>query len=231
MARWMIVALVSVAMLAGGWAKAGQPSDDLIELRLKAVVTIGADGRITALEWVEDREPVLRLARMVEPSVLQLEFEPGQVDGAPVVTRTTLSLVVHVTGTDEHGLSASVAKASTGIGAVLQTPIPYPADAARAGQQAEVWLDIAIDAAGEVAVEDAVYTGTSDSSWVRKQFIAAASKGVSAWRYRVEELDGRPMPTRTWVTVTFCLDKRPAWCDGSERTEPSPSGEALPRHP
>jgi hypothetical protein len=230
MARWLFAVIMAATIAAASPAWAVQASDKPVELRLRAVATIDPAGRITALEWDERREPVLRLARMLEPSVLQLRFDPGQVEGVPVETRTTLSLVVNLTGSDEEGMSASIAKASTGVAILEQTPVYYPPDAARTGQQAEVVLVIALDAAGEVTVEEASYIGTSDHAGLKQQFIAAASKSVSGWRYRVEELDGRPAPTRVAVTVAFCLNSRPAWCDGSERVARPPSGGAVVPH-
>lgn len=223
---WTRAGMVAVVLAVAGAAQAGKTPDPL-RLWVKAAITIAPDGRITSLAWDEKRDAVKRIATLLEPRVRALEFEPGQIDGVPVETETTLSLTLLLSETADRGMDVAIADAHTGTIAIDMPPPMYPKAALYGHKEAEVTLDVEIAADGRLSLLGTDYRGGAKGD--RKLFEQASIEAASRWTYRVERVGGHAVAARMSIPVSFCLEpsSRP-WCKSGDSVRKTADGRMVP---
>lgn len=216
-----------LALLALSLPALAADSSRSATLWLNAQVTIDADGRISSLEWREERPAGRAVIDHIEPIVRGWEFVPGTVDGVPAATRTRLTVRTSIV--EEQGaLSVYIAEAATGASSIDMQPPRFPLVALKDRVDAEVVTEIDIAADGTITLVDMRFEG-SRGILHRKAFLRAAESAIREWSFRLEEVGGHPVATRMSVPVTFCVQGS-SWCARRERaaaTRPVAPGEAL----
>lgn len=196
-------------------------------LWLNAQATIDAGGRISSLEWREERPAGRAVIDRIEPIVRGWEFIPGTVDGVPAATRTKLTVRTSIM--EEQGaLSVYITEANTGASSIDMPPPRFPLGALKDRVDAEVVAEIEIAADGTVTLVDTRFEGSRGNSH-RREFLRAAESAIREWSFRLEEVDGHPVATRMNVPITFCVGGS-SWCAERARdaaTRPVAPGEAL----
>lgn len=223
---WARACVVGIALIAAGGVQAGKGSEP-VRLWVKAAITIAPDGRVTSLAWDEKRDAVKRVVAAIEPRVLAFEFEPGQLNGAPVETETTLSLGLELSDRTGGGMDVRIASAGTGTVAVAMTPPEYPKSALSAQGEGEVVAEVEIAPDGRASVIDMAFRGGTEAH--RRQFAKAAVEAIQSWQYRVERVGGVGVSSRMSIPVQFCLgSSRRAWCNGREPVRQVKNGTTAP---
>jgi len=121
-----------------------RPADRFLQWSL----TLDSGGRIESLASLERREQ--ELARQLEPTIRRWHFTPGNVNGQPAETETTLTVRVTLDDTGTSDYRVRIVSARTG--ARYRTgPVPaYPLSAMRMGRYGQVNVEVAHDADGRV---------------------------------------------------------------------------------
>jgi TonB family protein len=208
----MLRRIVCTALLAAGVAHAESPAPAAPEAKkvtLVAKATIGADGRITGLEWLGDNKIEQLLQARLEPRVRAWEFTPGALDGVPAETRTRLSVTLSARPAADGGLALEVLGAGTGPTLLVRHAPAYPSAALRGLREALVTTTMSINAdgttsAGEIEVEA--------SHGDERAFRDAVKQAMAKWSYEPETVGGRPVTGTFRVPTTFCLPDDSDWC-------------------
>jgi hypothetical protein len=180
------------------------------EVWLTADVTVDAQGRIEALEWVQGEALEHLVAPRIEAKVRAWEFTPGAIDGVAAPTQTSLSVQVRAEALADGGLALKFLDAFTGPRVVSLTAPRYPKGAIRQGFDAQAMVDFEVLADGSVKVHD-VEVATNGKAGV---FAAAVREHAATWRYRPELVGDRVLPVRRKSPVWFCVQGGArSWCD------------------
>lgn len=214
MAMW--VALAMVGAMAMATTQAAGNAKGPLDLFVRADLVIAADGTLTALHWDEKRPPVLALLRQLEPKVRQMTFEPGQVDGTPAETRTSLLMKLGVDESADGAIRVDIASARTGARMDTMTPPVYPASALRSGAEASLVAIVEAGPDGAVDVLELRYAGNRTSAGNEKLFRKAAEEAIRQWTFRSEQVDGHPVAARLSVPISFCQSAS-RWCDEQKK--------------
>lgn len=171
---------------------------------LSAKVEISPAGRITALEWTHDGGDDARIAADIEPRVRAWRFEPGTIDGVP--QSTTTHLRVSLRG-EQKGDAVLIRIERASTGARLAAPVPprYPMEAIRAGADAVLVANVAVDEAGRLTFESVDYRGNRAA--YRSHFIKATKAAIEHWTFTPERVGGRAVATRMQIPVSFCVTR------------------------
>ena len=81
---------LAVLLLLGAFVPVAHAGDGVVQVYLRAHVTIGADGSLRAIEWGRERSLPDAVRAKLEQRVRNWTFEPGRVDGVAAETETTL---------------------------------------------------------------------------------------------------------------------------------------------
>jgi hypothetical protein len=193
-----------LALLLAGAAHADDAQRAPKVVYLTSAATIGADGKLTALDWKTDNDAQKWLAARLDSKVRTWEFEPGTVDGVPVETRTTLELKLQVGVREDGGMDLRLLDASTGPGALAQPYPAFPPDGMKANSLAFVRVDLAVAADGSVSI-DSLETETTGN---RASFAKAMRAAFLKWRFEPEVVGGRALATHVVVERSFCKVER-----------------------
>ena len=216
-------ALLATALLASGGAFAADAPPPRTFV-VSAIATVDATGHVAKLEWRGgDALQALTLPRL-EPVVKAWTFVPASIDGVPAETRTVLSVAMRAQADAGGGLELFVLGAKTGASDAKLTAPRFPSAALRAGDDARVTLELAVNADGTATVADAEIEATGSKS----AFLAAAREAAKQWRFIPETVGGHAVPATLSVPVTFCVTNKQPWCaNGGGAMTPVPADSAL----
>lgn len=221
---------VAVALAAAPAHAAKLGADVPLEMgmRIEGALTIGDDGRISALKIDKQDKLPVAVATLVRDTVQKWEFEPHLRDGVAVATETQMTVRVVARPSDNetfnvHLVSAHFvsAKSDAERAADIRGRMPaprYPADVFRAGGQGTVYLALKVDRDGRVVDQVAEQvnlrsTGTPKQLEAFRSGLAKASLDAARrWRFpqRTEDV-ALDQPHRTLrVPVTFSIGGTPA---------------------
>lgn len=193
--------------LASALAALPAKNPDAIDVWLTAQIDISPEGRITAMQWQDERSVAQLIESRLEPHIRAWRFEPGRIDGTPQPTRTFLK--VHVAGEQTAGgLALKLVHARTGAHSAAVPP-QYPLAALRDGVSARVRAEISVDADGKASVTGLEMRTSARGRAYREGFEAAVRDMVARWTYTPERVAGRAVASRISTPIEFCTG---TWC-------------------
>lgn len=202
---------------------AAHAEDRVVELYLRAHLTLAADGAPEAIEWGHERQVPDALKSKLEARIRSWTFEPGTLDGTPVRTETTLRLRLTATPASPGGDAYRIRFDNAETGPTMD-PVPpphYPRDAIRGNAEAQVLAELRVDADGTRHVGLARYEGRDR---FRKQFEQAAADMLASVGVRPERVGGIEVAARFAIPVSFCINT----CDGPDLVFDGDDGSSLP---
>ncbi len=174
---------------------------------MRWTLSLDADGRVASLHI--QGESIDALRGKLETAIRRWEFEPGQVDGKPSATDTTLVVeLALVPSTDGSEYAARITSARTG-GSVADASVAPRFPAASLSNllnrkdsfNAVVVVRVRYDAAGKViAIDPEAGTPVQDGP-----LLASVRKAVKQWTYQPELIAGIGVPGAVLVPVCFTV--------------------------
>ena len=204
------VLLMLVGLVSNAAARAPETAPADVVVRLTAAVDLTVDGKVEAVEWLNEKPALKVITNAVTPHVRQWEFEPGTLNGAPAPTRTYLAVAIVASANDAGGLSLSVRSASTGMN--LSNPVVprYPTAGIVNGVNAVVTAIVDFDVDGKGIIRSTDYTASVPRSHYSKHFLKAVNEAVGAWRVEPEKVGGHPVAGSVSIPFVFCVQGD--WC-------------------
>lgn len=194
MKQWMV--LGACALFAStAWA------EQIVERTYTFDLALAADGTVQTMAPQGEIGP--GVAAFLEQSVRGWEFAPGEVDGVPVDTATTLSIRLRAEPNADNPdvADVSILEARTGASRLDGAPPRFPPELARRGTSGTVVVSVDVDAEGQV--EDVrPFEHAPD---VDQRLQRAVVESVRSWSFTTERLDGRGVPATVVVPVCFTL--------------------------
>lgn len=165
----------------------------------QASVDVDADGRVTAVELVDELPEAM--ATVMQREIATWQFTPARIDGQAVSSRTHVSYALRAKAMDDDQYGVEIVGVRNGPRLTLQQGLHYPEQALRRSIQGTVYLRVWFGADGKVTdVEPA------DGNQAHKMLVSVAQRAVRTWRFEPEQVDGRPVAGRVVVPVQYCLE-------------------------
>lgn len=187
-------------LLIAGTASAAEP----VAFRAEARVELDAAGKPTKIEASADLPEAIR--SHIERKVATWQFAPPSRDGVVGSGVTYLELgACAVPAGSGYRIAVDYKGNGPQLARSMLLPPRYPAEARRAGIEADMVVHWIVEPNGRVTFErierrDGIVTRRSDS------FDKVVREWVATLRYEPEQLAGRPVRTRVSVPVEFRLD-------------------------
>lgn len=167
-------------------------------------VSLDANGKVTALKDSGHLEAAVR--EPLERAIRSWTFEPGQVDGTPAPTETSLTLDVTFIPTANDNYSVRIDDARTGgvvdVASSKNAMPRFPRDAVRPGLVARVVVKADYDADGRITVVEAQSDqGVNASKSLQNATIAAVRK----WKIDPEQVGGHGVASSVMVSVCYTV--------------------------
>jgi TonB family protein len=169
---------------------------------LKAIATIDAGGRVSALEWRKYTGLEALVVRDLDKTVRAWEFVPGTVDGVPMETRTELHVIVKAEAMPDGSAALTVASAKTGPGGSLDLVPRPPIEALSARDDAVVAIRYAVDTAGRATITTLDVQATGN----KRAFERSIRDAVKKWRFVPETVGGRPQAATGQLQYRYCTE-------------------------
>lgn len=202
-------------------------ADEPIQAWLRANITLDASGKLTSIEWPDQKARGKVLTDHLDKIIRTWEFEPGKREGVPAITRTRLNLNIEVENNPQGGMEVAILQAHTGVGSDSLPPPRYPRTPAMRGYSAELRLQLDIDEQGKVVSSRVVqYEGDSQDKWIRADFENASQAAVQSWTFVPEQVAGQPLPSKVTMPILFCLETK-GWCGKREAARRAAGQPAL----
>jgi len=201
-----LVVLSSILMIACCCGASAQQQKS-VNFEREARVSIGADGKVTALAFVNWKATDDLVGKRLEPLIRSWTFQPAMINGQPVPTETTIHVQLEMSKAANGVYSIKLLDESSGPG-VLKTPAPdYPTEELAANAEAKVTLLLAVDATGVPVDIKTTSVITNGSGASKLHFGKAAMDAAKHWRFQPESVGGHPVASHVSVPITFCLDE------------------------
>jgi TonB family protein len=190
----MLISLIS--LLAVGSEQ--QPG----EIFLQWSLTLDADGHIQSLTSLSSGKSK-QLAEQLDPTIRRWHFTPGNINGRPAETDTTLT--VRVALDDAGGSNYRVRVVSAMTGARYENgPVPaYPLAAMRMGRYGEVNIEVTHDAAGRVLSATVL---RPMGPHVDSILVRAALDAIKKASFRPETVGGHGVAGSAIASICFSLE-------------------------
>jgi hypothetical protein len=169
-------------------------------------------GRVTRLEDVSQLGPVVdKIKARLRERIETWQFVPAARDGAPVASRTHVSIWLEGVDDGKGGLGVRVRSATTGAELKDINMIGLQIAGNRVQEEGAVTIDVTYDEGGKVvttAVADSKFfdghrfTGYAGKA-LRRNMLAAAQ----AWKFVPEQIDGHPQAGSGRVPIHFCFSE------------------------
>lgn len=193
-------------------------------------MTITPEGRATDVAWRNFKRMPAPAIAFLERKIPTWRFRPGEVDGVPVATGT--SLVIHVVATakrDRRHFDLDIAGVVTGpslIGPVIKRRSPQwkVLSGGRSKSGREI-VDLLYEPGRPPVMETIEFATSTDHPELVAALAADTLWDVGQWMVRHETLDGLPVPARLRFANVYCYLKE--WCDSNR----SALADALPGMP
>jgi TonB family protein len=169
---------------------------------LKAIATIDASGRVTALEWRRYKGLEELVVRDLDKTVRAWEFVPGTVDGVPMETRTELHVTIKADAMRDGSATLTVVDAKTGPGGNFDLVPSPPIEALRAEDDAVVDIRYAVDTEGRATVTSLEIQATGN----KRAFERSIREAVKKWRFVPETVGGRPQVATGQLRYRHCTE-------------------------
>lgn len=234
--KWIVLAAGILMALSPLTADAGRgkhrriPLPEAASLWFRADVTVTPDGRATDLSWRNYKEMPQAALDFLERRIAGWRFRPGQVDGVPVSTGT--SLVIHVVAIErpDGRFGMEVAAAIPGpslAGPVIRQRSAHWKTLARGPSKGgHAVLGVRFEPGRDEPVIEVV---EFEASTGNRRYVAALDGDsrweVAQWEVRHETLDGVAVPAHFLFVNRYCY--LTSWCDG----HPAESAAGLPDMP
>jgi hypothetical protein len=184
---------------------------------------VAADGSIERLE-AKDKNLKPALTQMLEKSVRSWKFTPGNINGTPQRTESTLSLNVQATPRNDESFELAIIEANTGlIGAYESNKLPqYPVDSLRLNHEAVLLLKLDYDANGVVTKVDRAGSLLSKKDEKNMMpFMKVSVRAVKDWRFYPEKVGDTGIAGTLIIPVQFCTSDSncSAFLKGSKEKE------------
>lgn len=195
--------LSCAALLALGSLAFGARAGDVVERTYSLDVVVSADGSVKSAQAREGAPP--SVASFLESRVGSWKFQPGNVDGEPAETETTVSvrLQARPSSDDPERAEVAVIEAATGASSLTTTTPRYPPGVARRGIEGAVVVAVDID--GEGAVLDA--RPFEHAPRVDRTLQRAVLDSMADWTFTPERVAGEGMPATVVVPVCFTMHR------------------------
>lgn len=204
MSRKIVLSSAVLLALSGGVASATQAEE--VKLTCEASLSIGADGKIAALTFVNERQTNDLVCKRLEPLVRSWTFEPGTVNDQPMATETTLYVELSASKRADGDYAVKLLDAHTGPSSLHLFPPDYPRREMIADAEAKVTLLVSIDATGVPTDISAASVITNGSSANKASFARESIAAAKHWRFKPETVGGHPVASHVHVPITFCAD-------------------------
>jgi TonB family protein len=205
--KWLVTLTFppGIALLVSSTVRSEKRPADIF---LQWSLTLDADGHIEGLTFLTGGE-LQQLAKQLDPTIRRWRFTPGNIDGHPAKTDTTLTVRVALDGAGGSKYGVRVVSAMTGA-RYQNGPAPaYPLSAMRMGRYGQVNIEVTHDAAGRVLSATLLRpTGPHvDSTLVR-----AAVDAIKKTTFRPETVDGHGVAGSAITSTCFSLEGRDDPC-------------------
>lgn len=207
--RLLLVVLV-LSLVPTGSVKSWPWNNDEFTLWFRADVTIGADGRVTALEWRNYKPMPTAALRSLERVVPTWQFRPSVADATWQEVGTTLTIQVLARERDDKTFGLQVAQAFTGPSLLDQRND-------RGWQRWERWdrgrvianfeavFDVEWQDGGAHAIDLVELRATKTDAVYRDAHRARFREQIAGWQIRLETVDGRPVAARFRYLYAHCV--------------------------
>lgn len=215
--------LAALALSLGACIPVAHAEDGVIQLYLRAHITIAPDGSLRDLEWGRERTIPAAVGTKLEERIRSWTFEPGKLDGVPAETDTTLRLRLTAMPVGDGGQAYQIRfdNAETGPSMDPLRPPNYPVDAIRGGAEGQLLAELQVAADGTRQVSLTQYAGRDR---YRKAFARAAEDVLDTVDVQPERVGGIEVAARFAIPMSFCLN---AGCD-DVFSPPADEGSSLP---
>ena len=169
-------------------------------------------GRVSRLEDVPQLGPVVdNIKARLRERIETWQFVPAALDGAPVASRTHVSVSLEGIDDGKGGLGVRIRSAATGAELADVNMIGLQIAGSRLQEEGAVTIDVRYDEGGKIlttAVADSKFfdghrfTGVAGKAF-RRDMLAAAK----AWKFVPEQIDGHPQAGSGRVPIHFCLSE------------------------
>lgn len=196
--------LFAALALLSGAASATEP----VAFRASTKVEVGIDGKPIKIEAPRDLPDQIRA--FIEKTVAAWRFSPPSRDGVsgPGITYVSLGACAFPEG-DHYRMAVDFKGNGPGlVGDTERYFLRYPADAQRAGQEANLVVYWVVETDGRATLERIERKG-GPRLRQKDSFYQAVQAWVSSLQYEPEQLDGHPVRTRLSGPVTFTLSSKP----------------------
>lgn len=220
-----LIALLSLLLLVPGEVHAGKGAQP-IYFRTSVKLTVDASGKVQAAEAPADMPKALR--DVIEGRARDWRFTPPTAQGAPVGGVTYALVGACAVPTQDGDYRIAVDYKINGprdedAGSGWLSPPEYPVDAARAGQQAELVVDLTVGTNGRASLNEISYK--PNSAGYHAYFDLAIKQWVRAMRWIPEQVGSEAVATRMRVPVDFYLGGRGRKSGGSIKGEQAATPE------
>ena len=178
----------------------------------RASVDVDADGRVTAVELVDELSGAM--ATVMQREIATWQFTPARIDGQAVSSRTHVSYALRAEAMDDDLYGVRIVDVNNGPMVVSKKGLRYPPQALRRELQGTVYLRVWIAADGSVSQVE-----SAEETRAHRMLVLAAQKAVRSWRFKPEEVDGHPVAGRVVTSVQYCLASPGQTCELSSITE------------
>jgi TonB family protein len=191
--------LATLTMLVSLINSSAVRSEQRPDIFLQWSLTLDAGGHIESLTSLS-RSELQQLADQLDPMIRRWHFTPGNINGQPAETDTTLTVRVALDDTASGSYHVRVVSAMTG--ARYQAG-PAPAYPMRTGRYGEVNIEVTHDAAGRVLSATVLrpFDRHVDSALMR-----TALEAVKKASFRPETVDGHGVAGSAIASTCFSLE-------------------------
>jgi TonB family protein len=211
-------------LVCGGSAVCSSASGADLQVTASWRVLINADGHISSMT-ANDRLTDVAHAQ-IDPIVRQWVFVPGQIDGRPVDTETTVTVGFTLVDIGDDKYSVHIDQATTGGAADIESRSPpkYPRNEMIKGHGGLAVLDVAYGTDGQVT-EIKLADGAPA---VADDFVKAASSAIRLWKFSPEVVGGHALAGHVVTPMCFTVERFYGAARPPKTLPPSPMCEWKP---
>ena len=220
-----LISHIVVGLLFLGYSAACLSASDAgLQVTASWRVLIDADGHVSSMT-ANDRLTEAAHAQ-IDPIVRRWAFIPGQIDGRPVDTETsvTVSFILVDVGDDKYSVHIDQATTGGAPDIKFRSPPKYPRNEIIKGRSGLAVLDVAYGTDGQVTDIELA----DGAPAVADDFVKAASTAIRLWRFSPEVVGGHALAGHVVTPMCFTVERTYGAARPPQTLPPAPMCEWRP---